>query len=75
MKVTANVDLSGFNAALERYQMATHKSWPEVLRAQGRLLAVNLATETQPWGSDEQGLRAGKNAVLRDVGRVFAASS
>lgn len=75
VKVTADVDLRGFNAALERYKDAVGKSWPEVLKQQGRLLAVNLATETQPWGNSQEGFKVGKDAVLRDVGRVFVASS
>lgn len=75
MKVTAEVELGGFNRAMEEYEKAVNKSWPEILRQQGRLLAVNLATETQPWGSSGEAQRVGKNAVLRDVGRVFAASN
>jgi hypothetical protein len=75
VKVTADVDLKGFNRALEEYQQAVGKSWPEVLRQQGRLLAVNLATETQPWGDSSDGFEVGKKAVMRDVGRVFASGS
>lgn len=59
-----------FNAMLERYQAETGKSWPELLRQQGRLIAVNLALETQPYGFD-QAQEMGKGAVLRDIGRIY----
>lgn len=71
MQVTVQFPEAEFNAMLERFTAATGRSWRDVLRQQGRLLAVNLAFETQPYG-DTKGRQQGEGAVMRDVGLVFA---
>lgn len=58
-------------ALLERFQLETGKSWPDLLRQQGRLIAVNLAHNTQPYGFADTAKKMGEYAVIRDIGRVF----
>jgi hypothetical protein len=85
VKVTAGVDLKGFLNAIETYQSAMNKSWADSIKGAGRLLAIQLGAQTQPWGGFtgkgitrvqySKGFEAGKHAIMRDVGRVFASGS
>jgi len=70
--VTFEVDTTGFDRALVEYKVATGKSWRDVIRQQARLLAVNLAYQTQPYGLGDASLRMGQGAVYRDVAKVYA---
>lgn len=69
MKITIQFPEKEFQRMLEQFQSLTRKSWPKVLRQQGRLIAVNLAIETQPYGSNRK--KTGEIAVARDIGLVF----
>jgi hypothetical protein len=71
MQVTMAFPDREFLAMLERFQRETGKSWPEVLRQQGRLIAVNLAHNTQPYGFGDTAKGLGQKAVMRDVGLVY----
>lgn len=71
MQVTMSFPEAELASLLERFQRETGKSWPEVLRQQGRLIAVNLAYNTQPYGFDDKSQALGQKAVMRDIGRVF----
>lgn len=59
-----------FQAALERYARESGKEWGEVIVQQARLLAVNLAFQTQPFG--DAGKLTGEKAVSRDLALVYA---
>lgn len=64
-------DLLDFENTLVEFAAIKRKSMAEVLRAQARLVAVNLAWNTQPYGLDANARNVGERAVLRDVGRVY----
>jgi len=61
----------GFRNALRQYQAALGKSWRDVLRGQGRLVAVSLATSTQPYGAGAKPGMVGKARVEKDIRKVF----
>lgn len=69
--VQMTVDDTAFRRALQRFYASQNKSWPEVLRAQGRLVAVNLAYQTQPFGTDA-GRQQGEGKVKSDLLKVYA---
>lgn len=70
-KITVTVDDSGLSKLLNRFAAYKSKTVPEIVRAQGRLVAVNLAHNTQPYGNDDAARFKGTNAVRIDIGRVF----
>jgi len=65
------LDDTAFKRSLLRFYASQNKSWPEVLRAQGRLVAVNLAYQTQPFG-EAAGRKQGEGKVLTDLLRIYA---
>jgi hypothetical protein len=64
------IDDREFKAALLRFYASQKKSWPEVIKSQARLIAVNLSYQTQPFG-DGQGRAMGENAIRRDINYIF----
>lgn len=68
--VSFKIDDRQFQFALRRLALATRKEFGEVVRQQARLIAVNLAYQTQPFG-DQQGKAQGTARVKRDIGRVY----
>ncbi|NDD53083.1 hypothetical protein EBZ39_04250 [bacterium] len=66
------IDDRAFKRALLRFYVSQKKSWPQVLRAQGRLISVNLAYQTQPFGN-ELGRAQGEGKTKADILRVYAA--
>lgn len=87
MEITADVKLEAFNDALYRLARATGKEFGVVVKANARLLAINLAIMTQPWSGKEGNFKSGSKgaltyngvedrkmgeaAVRRDIGRVY----
>lgn len=69
--IELDVRLNDYTRALERFRGLTGKTWPEILRKEGRLLAVSFARATQPFGSDERGKLLGEMAVARDIRKVY----
>lgn len=55
-----------FSASLRRYALATRISFADAIRRQARLVAVNLAIQTQPFGTDK-GKALGEGAVQSDL--------
>ena len=47
-----NVDRVSWNTALRKFWAYSNKSVEDITRAQARLLAVELARQTQPFGDD-----------------------
>lgn len=64
--MSAEVDLTKFNAALRSYTEATGKGVPEVIKMQARLAVRDLIKQTGP---DNSGKTA--RAIERDIRRVF----
>lgn len=71
MKPTITVETKRFEAALRRLAQETGKSFVEVVNQNARLIAVNLAYQTQPFGLGLDAKKAGEGAVFRDIGKVF----
>lgn len=55
-----------FRSSLRRYALAKKMEFAEAIKRQARLVAVNLAFQTQPFG-DEAGRRAGEGAIRKDL--------
>ena len=70
-EINVVVDDHEVSSLLNRFAAYKNKTVPEIVRAQGRLVAVNLAHNTQPYGDDDAAKFKGQNAVRRDIGRVF----
>ena len=49
------------------YATVREKTMPEALRINARLLCVELARRTQPFGKDESAKKSGESAVARDL--------
>lgn len=49
------------------YATVREKTMPEALRINARLLCVELARRTQPFGKDDASKKAGESAVARDL--------
>ena len=64
-------DQASFEDTLVRWMVLTGKSAPEVIRKQARLIAVNLAHNTQPYGFDQGARQRGERATARDIARVY----
>lgn len=69
--VPVEIDDRAFQKALLRFYASQRKSWPQVLRSQGRLIAVNLAYQTQPFGT-ESGRAQGEGKTKADILKVYA---
>lgn len=70
MQVSA-ADQVRFDDTLLRFSAVFHKDLADVLVQQARLVGVNLAWNTQPYGFDPGALKKGQAAVLRDVAKVY----
>jgi len=66
MTPEVQVDTTLFEEALVRYKAGTGKTWAEVIREQGRLMVQRVIALTPPRTRAQ-----GRNAVARDVRRVF----
>lgn len=70
MEVSA-ADQVRFDDTLVRFSAVFHKDMADVLVQQARLVCVNLAWNTQPYGLDQTALKQGQAAVLRDIAKVY----
>lgn len=69
--ITVDVDMRALNSKLNRIRIATKEDVQKLLRQEGRLLAVELAKYTQPFGVEEAGKKQGEGAIRRDYGKVY----
>jgi hypothetical protein len=69
--VTYRLDDTDLRRALHRFYARTKRTWPEILRSQSRLLAVNFAISTQPYGMGGDAQMKGESRVRKDIARVF----
>jgi len=60
-----------FRQKLSDYYRDHVISSSKILRSQARLLAENLAFQTQPFGKDQQARQMGEMAVERDIRKVY----
>jgi hypothetical protein len=70
MTVTNNA-AKGFRARAATVE----RSLPQLLRRAGRLCAVSLATQAQPFGTGSDAQLLGQRAVVRDIRKVYALPS
>lgn len=70
-QITVAIRDEKLSRLINRFAVYRNKTVPEIVRAQARLVAVNLAHNTQPYGSDDAARFKGTNAVRNDLGRVF----
>lgn len=69
--IKVSVDDRAFSESLRRYALATRISFAEAILRQARLVAVNLAHQTAPFGSGPSSKASGERAVKIEVGRVY----
>lgn len=69
--VRISVDDRAFSASLRRYALAMKMSFAEAIIRQARLVAVNLAHQTQPFGKDKGAKTRGENTVSTEIGYVY----
>lgn len=61
----------GFMTRLRIFYRKTRANNAEILRSQARLLARDLAFQTQPYGKDKSAQDVGERAVEREIRRVY----
>jgi hypothetical protein len=71
MKITAMTDTSDLRGRLAEFAQIVGKETSEAVRQFARVACVNLATETQPFGSSKGDKDPGEKAVEVDVSKVF----
>jgi len=67
MGASVTLEKTGMEEFFEFYAKARQKTMPEVLRINARLLAVELAHRTQPYGKEDSVKKVGESAVARDL--------
>ncbi len=70
-----DVEIVEFQRALVRLADITGKNLGSVVKQNSRLIAWNLANNTQPYGMSLAEKKQGEAAVLRDVGRVYSSAA
>jgi hypothetical protein len=69
--VNVTVNDADFSRQLRRYALARRIDFAKAIRQQARLVAVNLAHQTQPFGDGASARQAGEGAVNTEVQRVY----
>lgn len=69
--VKMTIDDRAFSDSLRRYALAMKMSFAEAILRQARLVAVNLAHQTQPFGSSDAAKESGEGAVQKEIDRVY----
>lgn len=67
-----DLEIQALLAGLEKLALAIGKPMGELIRRNGRLICVNLALQTQPFGADKRGKEEGERAIARDIRIVYA---
>lgn len=70
-QITYKVDDRKLREAMLKYSVAKKKSFSQTLIQGSRILAVNLAYQTQPFGDNDTGKEAGEGAVATEIQRVY----
>jgi hypothetical protein len=71
VKTKIAIDNSRLLQRMKRYEEVTGKQVADSMRRGARLLAVNLAYNTPPFGDDPKALKLGERAVMNDILRFF----
>lgn len=70
-----NVETSELNRAMLRLAEVTGKKFGTVVKQNTRLIAWNLAHNTQPYGMSLAEKKMGEAAVIRDIGYVYQSAA
>jgi hypothetical protein len=70
-KIKVEIDTSKLLKRMKRYEEVTGKEVAASLRRGARLLAVNLAASTPPFGKDATARKLGERAVQNDIRRIY----
>jgi hypothetical protein len=65
------VETRRFEDALRRLARESNRSFSDVVNQNARLIASNLAFQTQPFGTSSASKKQGEGAVMRDIGKVY----
>lgn len=71
IELEIDVEHMAVTRALTDLAGATGRPLADVIRQNSRLIAVNLAFQTQPLGDDKNAKDQGERAVWRDIGNVY----
>lgn len=71
MKEKVKIDDSKLLKKLQKYEEVTGKTVGDSMRRAARLLAVNLAYSTPPYGKNDEAKKLGERAVQNDILRVY----
>ena len=69
--VRVSVDDRAFSDSLRRYALAMKMSFAEAILRQARLVAVNLAHQTQPFGLNPSAKQKAEKTIGVEIGRVY----
>jgi hypothetical protein len=69
------MDDADFSYQLKRYALAKKISFAKAIKQQGRLVALNLAFQTQPFGFDDKARAQGEHAASNDISLVYKATN
>ena len=69
--ITMEIDQAAFSYQLKRYALAKKISFGKAIKQQGRLVAVNLAFQTQPLGDGAKARSQGEQSAKSDISRVY----
>lgn len=69
--VRVAVDDRAFSDSLRRYALAMKMSFTEAILRQARLVAVNLAHQTQPFGLSPSAKQKAEKTIGVEIGRVY----
>jgi hypothetical protein len=70
-----DVDFSGMDGKLREIVKLTKEEPAKIMVQEARLLCVELAKYTQPFGLDDAAKKQGEEALARDYNRVYAQAS
>jgi hypothetical protein len=71
MKPKIHIDNSKLLKRMQRYEQITGKQVAMTMRRGARLLAVNMAISTQPYGKGLEAKKQGEAAIGKDLLRIF----
>jgi hypothetical protein len=71
MSIKFRLNDAKFQRALKKFYAASEKDRAEIMKAQARLVAVNLAFQTAPFGKDKAAKLRGEGSAQADINRVY----
>jgi hypothetical protein len=69
--ISFQIDDREFQSNLRQYALVMKITFAEAIKRQARLVAVNLAYQTQPFGDSYEARQSGEGAVQVEISRVY----